>query len=157
MRIGIFSDTHDNILKIQSAVRFFKKNKVDFVFHAGDFIAPFTIPKIQALTCEWRGVFGNNDGEKYGLAKISGGRIQDSPLVTRLVKRRIIIVHDLNTLNPRLKKADLIIFGHTHKAEIIKRDNQTLINPGECGGWLTQRSTVAIVELDTLTGKIYTI
>ncbi len=157
MRIGIFSDSHDNILKIQSAVRFFNKNKVDFVFHAGDYVAPFTIPKIQALTSQWRGVFGNNDGERDGLVKISGGRIQEAPLVTSLGKRRIILVHDLSALNPRLKKADLIIFGHTHKPEIIKRANQVFINPGECGGWLTRESTVAILELDTLTGKIYAI
>lgn len=51
-------------------------------------------------------------------------------------------------------KYDLIIYGHTHKVDI--REGQPLvINPGECGGWLTGRRTVAIVDLETMKVEIY--
>lgn len=68
MIIGALSDTHDNLPKIEKAVKFFNKKKVDFVLHAGDFVAPFAVDRLNKLSCEWLGVFGNNDGEKKGLA-----------------------------------------------------------------------------------------
>lgn len=157
MRIGIFSDSHDNILKVKKAVSFFNKHKVGFVFHAGDFIAPFVIPKIQALKCDWRGVFGNNDGERRGLSKISKRKIQKAPLRINLAGRRITLVHELGAIDLKSEKADLIIFGHTHSPEVKRRDDKMLINPGECGGWVTGKFTVALVDLAFLTAKIYKI
>lgn len=64
MKIGVLSGSHDNLAKIEEAVKFFNKKKVEFVFHAGDFVAPFTIPKFKKLACPWLGVLGNNDGEE---------------------------------------------------------------------------------------------
>lgn len=157
MRIGVFSDSHDNIVKIEKAVRFFNRNKVSFVLHAGDFVAPFTIPKIQALRCDWRGVFGNNDGERQGLARISERKIQEAPFRIELAEKRITLVHDLATIDQKSEDTDLIIFGHTHKPGIIKQHGKVLLNPGECGGWLTQESTVALVDLPSLACKIYKI
>ncbi len=69
MKIGVLSDSHDNLAKIEEAVKFFNNKKVKFVFHAGDFVAPFTIPKFKKLNCPWLGVLGNNDGEEKGLLR----------------------------------------------------------------------------------------
>lgn len=157
MKIGVLSDSHDNLIRIEKAVRFFNKNKVGFVLHAGDFIAPFTIPKLKNLKCDWAGIFGNNDGEKTGLSRIGEGRIKESPLRIKLENKKITLVHDIDTINPDTEDASLIIFGHTHKPEIVKKDVLLLINPGECGGWLTNKSTVALVDLSFLTGKIFRI
>ena len=41
MRIGVISDTHDNLLMIKKAVEVFNRHGVGMVVHAGDFIAPF--------------------------------------------------------------------------------------------------------------------
>lgn len=153
MKIGILSDSHDNLPKIEKAVKLFNKNKVGFVLHAGDFIAPFTIPKLKLLSCDWRGVFGNNDGERNGLLGISEGKIQEGPLRVELDKKRIILVHDINKIEIKKEDVDLVIFGHTHKQEVKKSDSKFIINPGECGGWLTGKSTVAIVDLNTLSSR----
>lgn len=155
MKLGILSDSHDNLPKIEKAVKFFNKQKVGFVLHAGDFVAPFTIPKLKNLNCDWKGVFGNNDGERIGLDRISAGKIQEGPLRIELDHKKVILVHDINTISPGREDAALVIFGHTHKPEILKKDNQLLINPGEAGGWLTDKSTVAIVDLTALSGKIF--
>jgi len=154
MKIGVISDTHDNLPKIEKAVNFFNREKVDFVFHAGDFVAPFTIDKIKASSCDWAGVFGNNDGEKEGLRLKSEGRIKESPLRTELGGKSITLVHDINTIDIQKEKADLIISGHTHKPEIIERPSKLIVNPGECSGWLSDKSTVAIVSLDNLKAVI---
>lgn len=157
MKIGIISDTHDNLPKIEKAVKLFNKHKVGFVLHAGDYVAPFTILKLKALRCDWRGIFGNNDGERTGLARISEGKIQEGPLRITLDNQKIILVHDINTINPDTQDASLIIFGHTHKPQILKKGPKLLINPGEAGGWLTAKSSVAIAELASLSGKIFNI
>ena len=157
MMIGILSDTHDNIPKLEKAVRFFNKHKVGFVFHAGDFIAPFTIRVLNALNCDWRGVFGNNDGEQKGLASVSKSRIQQGPLRVEMEGKRIVLIHDLNQINSKTKEADLIIFGHTHKPEILRQRTKLLVNPGECGGWLYGKSTIALIDLDSLSATIHKI
>jgi hypothetical protein len=157
VKIGILSDSHDNLPKIEKAVRFFNKRKVEYVLHAGDFVAPFAILKLKNLSCDWKGVFGNNDGERKGLTGISQGKIQEGPLRIDLNGRKITLVHDVNTINPDTEKIDLLICGHSHKSELKKNNSQLLLNPGECGGWLTGKSTVAIVDLSTLSGEIFKI
>lgn len=154
MKIGVFADSHDNLPKIEKAVRIFNRNKVGFVLHAGDFIAPFAISKLKTLSCDWSGVFGNNDGERDGLSHISEGKIKRSPLRLELADRKITLSHDINTVDLRKEDASVIIFGHTHKPQVITKDRSLLINPGECGGWLTNKSTIAIIDLVSLTAQI---
>jgi uncharacterized protein len=155
MRIGVLSDTHDNLPKIEKAVKLFNQKKAGFVLHAGDFVAPFTIDKLKKLSCEWLGVFGNNDGEKKGLSAKSEGRIRKAPLRIRLSGRKITVVHDRLILDFGKEKADLIIFGHSHKAEIEQLKGKLILNPGECSGWLSGKSSVAMVDLGTMEAKIY--
>lgn len=156
MRIGVISDTHDNIPKIKKAVSFFNSRKVDLVLHAGDYIAPFSVIVLNRLKCPYLGVFGNNDGEKKGLAKKSADKIKAGPLETNLLNKKILLVHDLAGVSLR-KKYDLVIHGHTHIHAINTRNSTLLINPGECCGWLTGKSTLAIVELPRLSAKIFKI
>lgn len=157
MKIGIISDTHDNLLKLEKAVKFFNRHKVGFVLHAGDFVAPFTMLKLEKLYCDWRGVFGNNDGEREGLISASGGKIKAGPQEITLGKRKITLAHDINTLNLEAVDAQLIIAGHTHKTEIKELEGKLIVNPGECGGWLTGKSTVALLDLACLKVRIYKI
>jgi putative phosphoesterase len=157
MKIGILSDTHDNLPKIERAVKFFNKNKVQFVLHAGDFVAPFTVSLLKKLTCDWRGIFGNNDGEKEGLAAASEAKIKAGPIRIELQDKKITMAHDAKTIDLDKEEADLIVIGHTHKPEIIKKYNKLIVNPGECGGWVTNHSTVSIVNLELLFAKIYKI
>jgi putative phosphoesterase len=50
---------------------------------------------------------------------------------------------------------DMVIYGHTHKAEIEKKEDKALmISPGECRGRLTRRRTVAIHDLEKDEAKI---
>lgn len=155
MNIGIVADTHDNLPKIEKAVRFFNRRKVDFVLHAGDFIAPFAAVRLKALACDFRGVFGNNDGEKEGLSKISDGKIQAGPLRVSLGNRKIVVAHDINSVNLTDEGADLIIFGHTHRPEIRHSNSSLLVNPGECSGWLSNHASVVIVDLESFSSKIF--
>ena len=156
MKIGIIVDTHDNLPKIEEAAKFFNRQKVDYVLHAGDFIAPFAaLSLLKGLACDFSGIFGNNDGERQGLSKATKGRIKAGPLGLNLGNRRILLVHDISSIDITKRKADLIIFGHTHKPQISKKKSLLLVNPGECAGWLSNRSSVVIVDLETLSPKIF--
>ena len=73
MKIGIISDTHDNLPQIRKAVKVFNREKVDLVFHAGDFVSPFTALEFKNLNSPLYGVFGNNDGDKLYLKEIFKG------------------------------------------------------------------------------------
>jgi len=154
MRIGILADTHDNLPKTKAAVRFFNQRRVDYVMHAGDYVAPFAAVCLEDLSCDFCGVFGNNDGEKKGLKKISRGRIKQGPLRIELQNKRIVLVHDINTIDLKNEKCEIIIFGHTHKPEISKKGNLLLVNPGECAGWLSDCSSVVIFDLENLLAEI---
>jgi hypothetical protein len=56
MKVGLISDTHDNLPQIEKAVAFFNDKGVDFVIHAGDFVAPFSVAVLLKLNCDWVGV-----------------------------------------------------------------------------------------------------
>jgi len=41
-KLGVISDTHDNLDAIGKAVDEFNKRRVSLVLHAGDYVFPFT-------------------------------------------------------------------------------------------------------------------
>ena len=156
MKIGIISDTHDNIPKIKEAIAIFNMKQVEFVIHAGDYVAPFSLAPLENLNCDYIGVFGNNDGEKAGLTKKSQDRIKVPPHQVNLENRKIIVLHEPYDIDNLIKSQnyDMIIYGHTHNPVIEKRNKTLIINPGECCGWLSGKSTIAIVELDDMTAEL---
>ncbi|QDU32744.1 phosphodiesterase [Poriferisphaera corsica] len=165
MKIGVISDTHDRLPTFKKAIAFFRKQNVDAIFHAGDYVAPFAAKLIapSVLPIPLYCVFGNNDGERKGLKSVLPD-LEDQITVT-LHNRTIVMSHFIDWLKtddmtPNNKPADVIITGHTH--EIVNEtrtlpghDSSTLfLNPGECCGWLTGRCTVAILDLETVTAEI---
>lgn len=158
MLVGIMADTHDNLPAIERAVAFFNSKKVAFVVHAGDFIAPFSLKPLDDLRCPWIGVFGNNDGERKGLTSLSKGRIQPDPYELNLDGKKVVVVHDIETFEAEdlsAKEARLVIHGHTHEPEVKTGDDGVLyVNPGEAGGWLNGRHTVALVDTEKLEATV---
>jgi uncharacterized protein len=156
MKIGIISDTHDNVPKVKEAVEIFNEAAVELVIHAGDYIAPFAVIPLNDLKCEYVGVFGNNDGEKLGLSKISQGKIKVAPHSMEFFGKNILILHEPGELVALVKSQeyDLIVYGHTHDPMIEKEGRTLIVNPGECGGWLRGRRTIALVDIDQMTAEL---
>jgi putative phosphoesterase len=159
--IGIMSDSHDNCDAIQKVVRFFNDLKCKLVIHAGDFVAPFAAREMGHLRCPVKAVFGNCDGEKKGLGKAVSpfGEIKESPFVFTHAGRTILITHVHFSVNKYAAsgKYDSVVFGHTHKHEIREAHKTLLINPGETGGWLSGKSTVALLDPVTWEAEIVTL
>jgi putative phosphoesterase len=157
MRLGLLSDTHDNMPMIRRACELFNAREVQLVLHCGDYIAPFALnPLNQILQCDYGGVFGNNDGERTGLQKIAQGRIHLSPCEFTVGDWQVLVAHEL--LDPEAVTAGkayrLVAYGHTHRAAVRQEGACLIVNPGECGGWLYGSSTLAIISLDTLEAEI---
>jgi len=156
--IGVMSDSHDNVTQVCKAVTLFKDAGCDLVLHAGDMVAPFAARELAALGCPVKAVFGNCDGEKQGLemALEKLGEIQDAPLLFTHGGRQVLLVHYHFSVATYASsgKYDVIIFGHTHKPDIRRAGKTLLLNPGEAGGWLTGKSTVALLNPDTLEAEI---
>lgn len=156
MKVGIMSDSHDHLDNIRKAVEALNGTGVGFVLHAGDFVAPFVANELQKLMCPLLGVFGNNDGERIGLQnrfKSFGAEIKVQPAFVELGGKKFVIVHEHDLVDSLAEsgKFDVVVYGHTHKADIRKASNGCLIvNPGEVCGWLTGKPTIAILDTETM-------
>lgn len=156
MIIGIISDTHDHMPVIRKAVDLCNARQVGHVIHAGDFTSPFTFRALKHLTCEFTGIYGNNDGERVLLQKLSKQRIFTQPYVIELAGRKIVIMHEHQVVDALADSGhyDLVIYGHTHEPDIRKRGNTLIVNPGELSGWLYGKCTMAIADLSMLSAEL---
>ncbi|MBM4054627.1 MAG: metallophosphoesterase [Planctomycetes bacterium] len=154
MKIGIIADTHDNITAVKKAVSFFNKQNLEYVIHAGDYIAPFSLRELMNVKARFIGVFGNNDGEQKGLLDVCKN-IHIPPYTIVLDGKTILLTHILENIcgNADEENVDIIISAHTHTPK-IKQGMPLYINPGECCGWLSGKSTVALMNLKTLEAEI---
>jgi putative phosphoesterase len=156
MLIGIISDTHDNMPQIKKAVDLFNERKVEHVIHAGDFTSPFAFRILKDLKCGFTGIFGNNDGDKLLLQRMSEGRVFNQPHIFELAGKKIMVMHEHHIADALADSGhyDVVIYGHTHEPEIRKVKNTLVINPGEAGSWLYGKSTVAIADLSNMSAEI---
>lgn len=159
--IGIMADTHDNLPSTKRAVRLFNETGCSLVIHAGDFVAPFAARELENLSCPVKAVFGNCDGEKKGLEKVIHllGEIKKAPLTFNYKNLHFLVTHipAARGFYPASEKYNVIIFAHTHKPEIRHEKKNVLINPGEAGGWVSGKSTVALLDPKTLSVDIITL
>jgi len=139
MKIGILSDTHDQITYLEQAIERLKQASVDLVFHCGDWVSPFVLHSFRALKCPVRGVFGNNDGDKfrhlmraqeYGLDIL----YEDRFISTEVDGKRFAVFHgDYPEIVEALIHCgsyDVVLSGHNHKKEIKSFGKTLFINPG---------------------------
>jgi len=159
MLIGILAGSHDNMDKLRKTIEILNDKDVSMVLHAGDFIAPFTYLAFEKLKAKkFIGIFGNNDGEKFGLREkfASFGSIYLPPYSFTINQHKILMLHDGGLLNSIVRSGDfnLVVHAHTHKSDVRKVESTLIVNPGELGGWLYGESSFALVDLDKDYGEI---
>ncbi len=162
MLVGVLSDSHDNIEGVEKAIEFFNDRGIDFVFHLGDIVSPFTLRLFGRLEPELAIVFGNNDGDKLLLSSIArknGFIISEPPLALELANRKILALHGWRdpeyTVSivdsiAKSRSFDMILYGHTHKVDVRRIGDVLVVNPGEVHGYISGKTTIAIIDLDKL-------
>ena len=154
MLVGVISDTHDRLPAIDAALALFADRRVEAVIHPGDFVAPFAMRRLQRYEGPLYLTFGNNDGERKGLNNLAP-QLRDGPLLLELGGRVVLVHHFIDWCDPKdVARADIVITGHTHEAVNRLDDGTLFLNPGECCGWVTGRSTVAILDTDGPSAEI---
>lgn len=161
MIVGIISDIHDRLPYLKKAVTRLNEKKVELVLCAGDYVAPFVTPYFKVLKAKMIGVFGNNDAERQTLKK----RFSEIGFDVYGIFRRleidglqIALLHgdesDLFKSVIDLSQFNVVVYGHTHKAEIRWRGEKLIINPGEVCGYLSEKSTIAVLDTRSMEAQI---
>jgi len=142
------ADSHDNLRLVRAALDVFRAKGAEVILHAGDVVAPFAAKLLGAYERPVHAVYGNNDGERAGLAKAMD--IAPGPREFELGGRKIVVAHDLAEISDAdAGSADVIVTGHTHSPR-VEQGRPFRINPGETGGWLTGRATCAVLDTEKL-------
>jgi putative phosphoesterase len=139
---------------VATAVKRLNEEKVELVLHAGDYVAPFVIPKFKALNCRLIGVFGNNDGD-HELLRKRFGETSNCEVRGRFAEVdvdgfKIALLHGDETelLNALVNHGafDAVVHGHSH-AQVSRNNGKTLVvNPGEACGYLTGKPTIGLLD-----------
>ncbi|MBY0585767.1 metallophosphoesterase [bacterium] len=149
MLLGIVSDSHDHLTRLEWALDRCIRENIEGLIHPGDIIAPFAARMLAQM---WTGprltVYGNNDGERRGLALVLP-EITDGPVLCEWGGKRISVDHYPPDAEHRpITKASLVIFGHTHQVLVERREGVLYLNPGESCGWVTGRPTMALLDTE---------
>lgn len=165
MKIAVISDTHDHKVNILRAVSIINERNADVLIHCGDFVAPFVKRWFDNLNDKIKGnfygVFGNNDGERVYLKENLGKicKLVGMELIKEFDGKKIFAAHmpTQKTIDALANsgKFDIILSGHTHSIVNKKFDNGVLVvNSGEVCGYLTGKSTFAIIDSEKLEAEI---
>jgi putative phosphoesterase len=156
MLIGIISDTHDDMEQLKKAVELFNDRGVAHVIHAGDHCSPFTFEVMGGLQSPFTGIFGNNDGDRVLLKEKSGDRIFVQPHMFSISERSFVVVHEPAAVDALAKSGrfEVVVYGHSHRPDIRKEGNTLIINPGKAARLHKGKSTVAILQMDTMEAEL---
>jgi putative phosphoesterase len=167
MKIGILSDSHDNLVNIEKAAGKLNELGVDLAIHLGDYIAPFTIRRIgELLRVRLIGVFGNNDGDKYLIlsnARAYGFEVYEAPYILSIDGYSLLAMHGYGSKDLTRSivyslclsgRYDVVMYGHTHEVHIEKIGKSLAINPGEVFGYLSGKPSIAVLDLEELKTEV---
>lgn len=155
MKLGIMSDTHDNIWKLEEAISHLSEAQA--VLHCGDICSPFMIRRLgeRLAGVPVHVVWGNNDGDPFLISRVAVDfpSIQLHGLTARLEfdGRRVAVNHypDIARDMAHAGRYDIVCYGHDHTAHEERMGDTLLVNPGEVLG-LKGRSSLAVVETEDL-------
>ena len=156
MKLGVVSDTHNNLKNITHLISLFNYAEVDCVVHTGDITNEKSLAKFKDLESEFYCVYGNNDRTEKGLQDVAiqeGFKLKEPPLVINVDNRSIAIFHEPDYINEfisRNKEVDIILHGHTHRYREEILDKVLIFNPGESAGMLKGKNAIGIIDLRDL-------
>ncbi len=157
MRLGILSDTHDQVERTRAAVDLLAGAGADVLIHCGDITIPDVIHELSGRPSYF--VFGNCDDElellRGAIGSIGGTCLERGGLIV-LGDVRLAVTHGhLEKERERLEAEapDYFFSGHTHHAEDVRRGTTRFINPGA----LHRASTWTVALLQLPEGRLDTL
>jgi uncharacterized protein len=157
MKIGVISDTHDNLATLDKFLAYIAKNPVDRVIHCGDVAAGETLTRLaQGFTGKIFVAFGNmdyRDRVREAAKKLPNVTLFEDFGTANLGGLKFGFCHHKETglAYSQKQKFNYIFYGHTHKPWIEEINGCCFANPGNLSGMI-YRSTFAL--LDTAARKM---
>jgi hypothetical protein len=154
MKIGILSDTHDELDRLEKALTFLRDEQVTTLLHCGDLCGPDIIQMMSGF--DVRIARGNMDRlpELKMMAQIilGNGRLASVHQFT-LDGYAAAMLHgnDSNRLKSMINSGEYayVFHGHTHRRRDQMIGRTRVINPGALGGTRWQQRSFCILELTT--------
>ena len=159
MKIGVVSDTHNNLKNIEIIINLFNEIKVPIVIHTGDISNANTLEQFSKLNSKLIGVYGNNDRNELGLEEVAQKnkfQFQDPPRKLSLLDKEIVIFHEPDMIDQFLsenKLIDVVLYGHTHRYENNTKNGVLFFNPGESAGMQIGSNAIGILDLKIMEAK----
>jgi len=157
MRIGVVSDTHNQLTNVVEIVALFNAAGVERVIHTGDITQVKTLDVLAGLDAPLLGVYGNNDLERTQLEQAAGDHgfgFVDPPLRLKLGGHTVTVVHDPRDIaRGMLRASDFVLHGHNHLHVLERSDDCWVFNPGECAGMIKGLNAVGVLDLETATAE----
>lgn len=157
MNIAILSDSHDNTENLSKAIKILQEKHITEAIHLGDFVNPNAIRLFKDTHIHLTGIFGNNDGEVFGLTKafqdVDGtlaGHFYETTFGDKTVGCYHGTVTELKDSLITSKKYDIVLYGHDHTAFDEVLDGVHAINPGTLHGF-GKRASFVIYDTDAHT------
>jgi putative phosphoesterase len=155
MKIGVFSDTHNDMQATQRAAEIFRGRGIHILFHCGDITSADVLPHLKGFAVYV--VRGNMDREhlkslRRQAASQEGVHWLDKGDVVEVGGKRVAITHgDLETVCDKLleEAPDYLLHGHTHRRRDERVDGTRVINPGALGGVQYESRSLCVLDLDT--------
>lgn len=139
MRIAILSDIHDNVWKLDAALKAIAGT--DAMLCCGDLCSPFVVHQIgRGYAGPVHIVFGNNDADLFRItanaAKYQQIKLHGEMFTGEFDARKFAMNHFDAIARPIAASGmfDVVCFGHNHNYEIARVGRTLAINPGPIMG-----------------------
>lgn len=164
MRIGILSDTHNQVGNLLAALRIFRAEGVRRLIHCGDMANVFTAQQMGEFDLIY--VNGNSDesAEAINHAVWTLNPANETPgaqFSGKLDGVGIAATHGhmpqrLESLIKSRRHA-YVFHGHTHRARDERVGSTRVINPGALGGARYEPRTICVLDLATGENRFITV
>ena len=163
MLIGIISDIHDNVWRLERALDSLRGG-AEALLVCGDLCSPFVVHQLgRGFPGPIHVVFGNNDGDLYRITANARAyphiHLHGELFRGELGGRKIAMNHypDIARGLARSGEYALVCFGHNHRHEISDAGAVVLANPGPVmgaaiepdGSWRDVAATFVLYDSDT--------
>lgn len=160
-KIAVFSDSHDHLQMLKSALYAANEAGAELLLHCGDLCAPFVLRALgEGFSGPIHVVFGNNDADGRLLQTIAGqnSRITLHGIYAEIEAsgRRIAMIHYPEPARRIAESGqlDLVCYGHDHTQLLEQVGAGWLLNPGELMG-MRSAPTWALYDTEQHTVTIY--
>ncbi len=159
MKIGVVSDTHNNLKNIDRIISLFNEEEITLVVHTGDIASASSLERFSKLDGKLVGVYGNNDRNEDGIKETAENYnflFQEPPSLLALCQKNIAIFHEPDLIEDFLlqnQNTHVVIHGHTHRYVNETRNGVLFFNPGESAGMRVGSNAIGILDLKKLETK----